>query len=262
MSEAAQYGEAKSKSVIGKAMGKYSELRSSAKEIMQIIDDVIDEVNSMSTDELQPYLPVKKAKIGKEVVRELPPLDNTDSVVLRFAPGPSGPLHLGHTRALALNNYYKNRYGGKLILRLEDTNPNAIDSDAYSMIESDLEWLGIDADEVVVQSDRIQLYYDEIRRIIEKGGAYVTDSDAEEWRELKRQSKAHPDRERPSEVQLSEFEALLSKGEGIVVIKTDLDDPNPALRDFVAFRVVESEHPKQSYKISSLATIQLCCSNR
>ena len=93
MSEAAQYGEAKSKSVIGKAMGKYSELRSSAKEIMQIIDDVIDEVNSMSTDELQPYLPVKKAKIGKEVVRELPPLDNTDSVVLRFAPGPSGPLH-------------------------------------------------------------------------------------------------------------------------------------------------------------------------
>ena len=246
MSEAAQYGEAKSKSVIGKVMGKYPELRSSAKEIMQIIDAVIDEVNSMSADELQPYLPVKKAKAEKEVIRELPPLDNADLVVLRFAPGPSGPLHLGHTRALALNNYYKNRYGGKLILRLEDTNPNAIDPEAYSMIKSDLEWLGISADEVVVQSDRIQLYYDEIRKIIEKGGAYVTNSDAEEWRELKRQSKAHPDRERPSEVQLSEFETLLSDGEGIVVIKTDLDDPNPALRDFVAFRVVESEHPKQS----------------
>jgi len=248
MSEAAQYGEAKSKSVMGKAMGKYPELRSSAKEIMQIIDDVIDEANSLSTEELQPYLPVKKKKVEKEVIRELPPLDNTDSVVLRFAPGPSGPLHLGHTRALALNNYYKNRYNGKLILRLEDTNPNAIDPDAYSMIESDLEWLGIDPDEVVVQSDRIQLYYDEIRKIIGKGGAYVTNSDAEEWRELKRQSKAHPDRERPSEVQLSDFEALLSDGEGIVVIKTDLDDPNPALRDFVAFRVVESEHPKQSTK--------------
>ena len=70
MSEAAQYGEAKSKSVMGKAMGKYPELRSSAKEIMQIIDDVIDEANSLSTEELQPYLPVKKKKVEKEVIRE------------------------------------------------------------------------------------------------------------------------------------------------------------------------------------------------
>ena len=51
MSEAAQYGEAKSKSVIGKAMGKYPELRSSAKELMEIIDDVISEVNSIDSEE-------------------------------------------------------------------------------------------------------------------------------------------------------------------------------------------------------------------
>ncbi len=248
MSEAAQYGEAKSKSVIGKAMGKYPELRSSAKDLMDIIDDVITEVNSMSAEDLQPYIPTKKPKAEKIIERELPPLNNPDSIVLRFAPGPSGPLHLGHTRALALNNYYKKRYDGKLILRLEDTNPNAIDSDAYDMIQSDLEWLNIDADEVIIQSDRIELYYDEIRKIIAKGGAYVTNSDAEEWRELKNQKKAHPDRGRETDVQLSEFESLLSDGEGIVVIKTNLEDPNPALRDFVAFRVVEDSHPRQSTK--------------
>ena len=248
MSEAAQYGEAKSKSVIGKAMGKYPELRSSAKDLMDIIDDVITEVNSMSPEDLQPYIPVKKPKTEKVVERELPPLNNPDSMVLRFAPGPSGPLHLGHTRALALNNYYKERYGGKLILRLEDTNPNAIDPEAYDLIQSDLEWLNIEADEVVIQSDRIELYYDEIRKIISKGGAYVTNSDAEEWRELKNQKKAHPDRDRESDVQLSEFESLLSDGEGIVVIKTDLEDPNPALRDFVALRVEEDSHPRQSTK--------------
>ena len=168
MSEAAQFGEAKSKSVIGKAMGKYPELRSSAKDLMDIIDDVITEVNSMSDEDLQPYLPTKKPKAEKVVERELPPLNNPDSMVLRFAPGPSGPLHLGHTRALALNNYYKERYGGKLILRLEDTNPNAIDSDAYDMIQSDLKWLNIEADEVIIQSERIELYYDEIRKIIAK----------------------------------------------------------------------------------------------
>ncbi len=248
MSEAAQYGEAKSKSVIGKAMGKYPELRSSAKDLMDIIDAVILEVNSMSVEDLQPYLPAKKPKAEKVVVRELPSLNNPESMVLRFAPGPSGPLHLGHTRALALNNYYKKRYGGKLVLRLEDTNPNAIDPSAYDMIQSDLAWLNIKADEVVIQSDRIELYYDEIRKIISKGGAYVTNSDAEEWRELKNQKQAHPDRERSPDVQLSEFETLLSDGEGIVVIKTDLEDPNPALRDFVALRVVEDSHPRQLTK--------------
>ena len=248
MAEAAQYGEAKSKSVIGKAMGKYPELRSSAKDLLAIIDEVISEVNSMSSEDLEPFLPSKKPKVERVIERELPPLNNPDSVVLRFAPGPSGPLHLGHTRALALNNYYKKRYGGKLILRLEDTNPNAIDSDAYEMIESDLNWLNIEADEIIIQSDRIELYYQEIRKIIERGGAYVTCSDAEEWRDLKNQKKAHPDRERSTEVQLAAFDSLLVEGKGIVVIKTDLEDPNPALRDFVAFRVVEESHPRQSTK--------------
>ncbi len=184
--EAAQYGEAKAKSVIGKAMGKYPEFRTQAKELMSIIDDVIDEANSIDAKDLKSYIP-KKKKQEKVETRELPPLDKSENVVLRFAPGPSGPLHLGHTRALALNNYYKKRYNGKLILRLEDTNPNAIDSEAYDLIPDDLEWLGIEADEVVTQSDRIDIYYEDIRKIILKGGAYVTKSDAEEWRELKRQ---------------------------------------------------------------------------
>ena len=245
--EAAQYGEAKAKSVIGKAMGKYPELRPQAKELMAVIDAVIEEANSIDVKDLKSYIP-KKKKQEKVEIRELPPLKKNEKVVLRFAPGPSGPLHLGHTRALALNNYYKKRYNGKLILRLEDTNPNAIDSEAYDLIPEDLSWLGIEADEVIIQSDRVDIYYEDIRKIISEGGAYVTKSDAEEWRELKRQKKAHPDRDRKPEVQIKEFESLLSGENGIVVIKTNLEDPNPALRDFVAFRVVEDPHPLQKTK--------------
>mgnify|MGYP001443184318 FL=1 len=245
--EAAQYGEAKSKSVIGKAMGKYPEFRTQAKELMSIIDSVIEEANSIDAKDLKSYIP-KKKKQAKAEPKELPPLLNNEKVVLRFAPGPSGPLHLGHTRALALNNYYKKRYNGKLILRLEDTNPNAIDTDAYDLIQEDLKWLGIESDEVVIQSERIDIYYEDIRKIISEGGAYVTKSDAEEWRELKRQKKAHPDRNRKPEVQIKEFESLLAGDNGIVVIKTDLEDPNPALRDFVAFRIVDNPHPLQKSK--------------
>ena len=245
--EVAQYGEAKAKSVIGKAMGKYPEFRSQAKELMQIIDSVIEEANSIDLEDLKSYIPEKKKQVKVET-KELPPLNKNEKVVLRFAPGPSGPLHLGHTRALALNNYYKKRYNGKLILRLEDTNPTAIDPEAYNLIPEDLTWLGIEVDEVVIQSERVEIYYDDIRKIISEGGAYVTKSDAEEWRDFKRQKKAHPDRDRSPEVQMTEFESLLSKDKGIVVIKTDLEDPNPALRDFVAFRVVEDSHPLQKTK--------------
>ena len=245
--EAAQYGEAKSKSVIGKAMGKYPEFRTQAKELMSIIDSVIEEANSIDAKDLKSYIP-KKKKQAKTEPKELPPLVNNEKVVLRFAPGPSGPLHLGHTRALALNNYYKKRYNGKLILRLEDTNPNAIDTDAYDLIQEDLKWLGIESDEVVIQSERIDIYYEDIRKIISEGGAYVTKSDAEEWRELKRHKKAHPDRNRKPEVQIKEFESLLAGDNGIVVIKTNLEDPNPALRDFVAFRIVDNPHPLQKSK--------------
>ena len=245
--EAAQYGEAKSKSVIGTAMGKYPEFRTQAKELMSIIDSVIEEANSIDAKDLKSYIPKKKKQVKAEP-KELPPLLNNEKVVLRFAPGPSGPLHLGHTRALALNNYYKKRYNGKLILRLEDTNPNAIDTDAYDMIQEDLKWLGIESDEVVIQSERVDIYYEDIRKILSEGGAYVTKSDAEEWRELKRQKKAHPDRNRKPEVQIKEFESLLAGDNGIVVIKTDLEDPNPALRDFVAFRIVDNPHPLQKSK--------------
>ncbi len=248
MSEAAQYGQAKPKSVLGKAMGKFPELRKAAREVTSLIDDVVSEANAMGPEALKSFLPEQSPKNRKAGAKELPPLENNNKVVLRFAPGPSGPLHLGHTRALVLNNYYRKRYGGKLILRLEDTNPNAIDSEAYEMIQSDMEWLGINPDEIVTQSDRIETYYDDMRKIISSGGAYVTNSDAEYWRELKNRSEAHPDRNRDSNIQLTEFEALLSGGEGIVVIKTDLDNPNPALRDFVAFRVVDSPHPRQKDK--------------
>ena len=245
--EAAQYGEAKAKSVIGKAMGKYPEFRSQAKDLMSIIDEVIEEVNSLDINDLKSYLPKKKKPVKSEP-KELPPLNKSEDVVLRFAPGPSGPLHLGHTRALALNNYYKKRYNGKLILRLEDTNPNAVDSDAYEMIQDDLKWLDIEADEVIIQSERIDTYYEDIRKIILEGGAYVTKSDAEEWRDLKRQKIAHPDRNRNPEIQIKEFESLLKDENGIVVIKTNLEDPNPALRDFVAFRIVDDPHPLQKSK--------------
>ena len=75
-------------------MGKFPELRASAKEVMSLIDEVVVEANQMDPKDLEPFLPRKKEKPKEDVVKELPTLQNSDKVVLRFAPGPSGPLHL------------------------------------------------------------------------------------------------------------------------------------------------------------------------
>ena len=67
LAEAAQYGEARAKSVIGKAMAKFPELRASAKEVMPLIDEVVAEANQMDPKDLEPFLPEKIEKPKENV---------------------------------------------------------------------------------------------------------------------------------------------------------------------------------------------------
>ena len=159
-------GEANPKSVLGKLMGEVPELRGQAKELIPKVNEIVAEINQLGIDgqrslleKMAPELLVEKKAEQREAA--LPDLPNVKGeVVVRFAPGPSGPLHIGHTRAAILNDEYVKRYGGKFILRLEDTNPTKIDKAAYEMIPEDLEYLGVEVHEVVNQSDRFDLYYE------------------------------------------------------------------------------------------------------
>ena len=74
------------------------------------------------------------------------------------------------------------------LVAIADTNPAVADPAAYDLIAADMEWLGATPDETVVQSDRLEIYYGDARELLSRGAAYVCHCDAEEWRELKRQS--------------------------------------------------------------------------
>lgn len=254
------HGKANANAVLGKLLAEHPELRSRVKEILEEIKGIVREINSKSEvtikSELSALAPELLHKKKQEKHIELPDLPNvTDLVVMRFAPGPSGPLHIGHTRAIVLNDAYVNRYNGKFIIRFEDTNPQNIEPKAYDLILEDLAWLGVKYHEVVKQSDRFDLYYDWAKKLLESGNAYICTCPVESWRELKTQSRPCPDRELPSEVQLSRWEAMLarkySSGEVSMVIKTDLAHPNPAVRDFVGLRIIDQPHPltKDKYYI-------------
>ena len=115
------------------------------------------------------------------------------------------------------------------------------------MIPEDLDWLGVKIHKTITQSDRFEIYYDYTRKLIEMGHGYVCTCDADHWRELKEQKKACPCRDLSVEEQLERFDKFMSggykEGEAIAVIKTAIDHPNPAVRDFVALRLVDHPHP-------------------
>ncbi|MDH7507965.1 MAG: glutamate--tRNA ligase [Methanomassiliicoccales archaeon] len=249
-------GKADVKAVMGKVLAEQPDLRPRAKEISAIVAEQVQKINQMSIEAQRKELELidssllkKKAKIEKE--HPLPELPGAEKgkVVMRFAPGPSGPLHIGHTRVAILNDEYVKRYEGTFINRIEDTNPEKIDPEAYDTIPEDLEWLGVKVHQTVIQSSRMELYYDIARKLIDMGKAYVCTCPVEEWRKLKEYGKACPHRELPKEVQHEEFDRMLSghypEEAAVLVVKTDLNHPNPAIRDFVGLRIVDSvPHPR------------------
>ncbi len=251
-------GKANPKAIAGKILGSHPELRGDVAGLNETIGGIVADVNAMAPEaqrkELEETAPELLVKEKKVRTYELPDLENAEKgkTVMRIAPGPSGPLHIGHTRVSVLNDEYTKRYGGKLILRFEDTNPEKIDPDAYDTIPEDLDWLGVRIDRSYIQSDRFELYYKVTKQLIEQGHAYVCTCDAEKWRSLKEQKTACPCRDLPVNEQLERYDKLMEGAPGfedaIAVVKTDIAHPNPAIRDFVALRAVDTPHPRTGDK--------------
>ncbi|AAM01971.1 glutamate--tRNA ligase [Methanopyrus kandleri] len=252
LENAARYGgRANPNAVMKKIMKEHEELRPRAKEVLKTVREVVREVNKMSGEEIRRELeelggPREDVARDKEGLKPLPGAE-PGNVRLRFAPNPSGPLHIGHARAAVLNDEYARRYDGTLVLRIEDTDPRRVDPEAYDMIEEDLEWLGVNIDERYVQSNRIELYYMVCEELLEREGAYVCTCDPDEFRRLRDVGRACPCRSRDKEENLELWEEMLdgtfSEGEAVVRVKTEVDHPDPAVREWIAFRIVEEEHP-------------------
>ena len=240
---------------MGSIMANEPELRSRAKEIGPLAGKIVAQVNNLSADEqasemekLGVEVQDKKPKAKEVGLQELP--GTHENIVLRFAPNPSGPLHIGHTRAAVPNAEYVKRHNGKLILRIEDTDPKRVYEDAYEMIPEDLTWLGINPDETVFQSDRFEIYYDYARQLIEKGAAYMCTCDGSDFKELKDNCKACPCRDNSVEENLELWDKFdtMEAGEAVLRVKTDINHKNPAIRDWVAMRLVDETHPRLGNK--------------
>ncbi len=258
LQNAVQYeGKATVGAVLGKVMAEHPELRPKAKDISALAKQIVLEVNRLSPEGqrkelegLAPELLVKESKVREA---GLPDLKNVEGEVrMRMAPNPSGPLHVGHSRMAVLNDEYVKRYGGICYNRFEDTDPARIDPDGYRTIPEDFEWLGVRIDKTIIQSERFEIYYDIARKLLEMGKAYVCTCEPDVWRELKNQKKACPHRDQPLAEQMARWDKMFDGSykpeEASVVVKTDLQHPNPAIRDFVGLRIDDTPHPRTGKK--------------
>ncbi len=107
------------------------------------------------------------------------------SVVTRFAPSPTGRLHVGNIRTALHNALFARKHGGTFILRIDDTDRERSTAEFDQAIRDDLDWLGLAPDKIVRQSDRFDLYSQEFDRLRDAGRVYACYETPEEL-ELRR----------------------------------------------------------------------------
>lgn len=257
LQNALKYGKAEPGRIMGKVLGERPELRERAKdEILAEIAKIVSEVNKMKKEDIEKELKKIAPELleaKKEEKKELKELREVgEKVIMRFAPSPSGPMHLGHTYVLGLNSEYCRRYRGKLILRIEDTNSSNIDPIAYDQLPDDANWLTKNnIAEVQIQSDNMDVYYGHALDIIEKGHAYICKCSSEEFKALAEKKAECPHRNQAAGENVRLWHKMFSElkeGEAVMRLKTNMKHKNPAMRDFPLMRINDDEHPRQGKK--------------
>ena len=121
-----------------------------------------------------PYAPIDSNAMFKDgflktVYNEKP----SKHVITRFPPEPNGYLHIGHSKAIAINFGFARYYGGDCYLRYDDTNPEKEEEKYFVAILEMVEWLGFKPYKITYSSDNFDKLYELAEELIKRDGAYV-----------------------------------------------------------------------------------------
>ncbi len=191
-----------------------------------------------------------------DFVRELVRRDNDEGtfggrVQTRFPPEPNGYLHIGHAKAITLDFELAREFGGVCNLRFDDTNPDTEDTAYVDGILEDLAWLGFPIEgKPLYASDYFEQLYDWAEHLIERGLAYVDDSDSETI-SAGRGGYGKPGveseyRDRGVEENLDLFRRMRAgefpEGSRVLRARIDMQHENMQMRDPVMYRIRHEHH--------------------
>ncbi len=259
-------GKAQAGAIIGKLIAQDESAKQKMKELAPQINKIVAEINKLSLKQqeerlLQIYPEFFEKKEVEHEEKELKGLPNAEKgkVVLRLAPYPSGPLHIGNAKTYMLNALYAEKYSGKLLFVMDDTigsEEKSIAPDAYKLIPEGFKWLNVRWDgKIIYKSDRVAIYYKYAEELIRKNAAYVCECAAEKLREYRAKGIECAHRKQSIKETLEKWNAMLKgkfmEGQAILRLKTSMSNPNPAFRDRVLCRVSNRRHPRvgMRYKV-------------
>tara|TARA_B100001115_G_scaffold182966_1_gene180507 strand:+ start:382 stop:2091 length:1710 start_codon:yes stop_codon:yes gene_type:complete len=267
-------GQGETGSVLGRVLAEKEHLRVRVKGLLSLVNEEVTRANSIAREdgiemvrkELESFAPEaldRERQKKNEGLKDLP--GNTSEVILRFAPNPNGPLSLGHSRGVAINSLYAEKYQGKIVLRFDDTDTKVKPpmNDAYGWIEEEFEWIsGRAADVVIRASERMPIYLQYAEKMLIGGFGYVCKCNAEDFREFRISKTECPCRHKSVQQNMEDWGEMnsgeIDEGGAVVRVKTGMDLPNPALRDWPALRIQHSPHPLvgDTYKVWPLLDFQ------
>jgi len=227
---------------------------SEVKKYSKKISGIVSEVNKLSPEEqakefakLENLISVRE---GREGLPELPGAKK-GKVIMRFAPSASGPFHIGHALTASLSFLFVKKYGGKFYVRIEDTNPENIYPRAYEMIKKESAWLFPgNFLKIIIQSDRMKIYYDCAEKLLRKKAAYVCTCSQEEFKQYAEQKKNCPCRGNSAKENFERWKKMLDKngfkeGDAVLRFRSGMQDKNPAMRDFPLARINLTRHVRR-----------------
>ena len=216
-----------------------------------------------SSCEEGPPISSKAQSGGNKDVASCPPLKYAEhgKVVTRFPPEPSGHLHIGHVKAIFLNDYYARHYDGTLLLRFDDTNPSKEKEEYEHGIIEDLKLLGVKADVISHTSDHFDLIQKYAEDMIKRGIAYMDDTATEQMRQERMDGIDGKCRNYTVEKNMEMWKAMLSgeATDACLRAKIDMQCPNKAMRDPVIYRSNATPHARTKTKYKAYPTYDLAC---
>ena len=185
------------------------------------------------------------------------------NLIVRFPPEASGFLHVGHAKAALLNNYYKEAFKGKLIMRFDDTNPAKEKEEYEEVILEDLKLLQVKYDHFSRTSDHFETILMYCEKLLKEGKAYVDNTDAETMkaeREAKQNSKNRDNSVQQNLKMWDEMKRATDVGVKCAVrAKMDMQSPNGCLRDPTIYRCKPEPHPATGTKYKVYPTYDFAC---